>query len=170
MAHPHQIDSTLHSLGSLWSTEHAENDPDGVAQIERLVALLKKFKKHEQQEHKTNPDADIREATYQLDDGRSVYYDDGRETLRDAADLYTVLAENHETGSPNLENGQARMLLDKIQQGGVLGEMHIGTLRKLLAKHSAAIAKLRKSRDRDGQDLLDVASEGPDSRIANPTE
>lgn len=170
MAHPHQIDSTLHSLGSLWSAEHAENDPEGVAQIERLVALLKKFKAHEQAEHKTNPDADIREGTYELGDGRSVYYDDGRETMRDAADLYTVLAENHQTGSPNLENGQARMLLDKLQSGGVLGEMHIGTLRKLLTKHAPAIAKLRKSRDRDGQDMLAMASDGPDSRMINPTE
>lgn len=167
MAHPHQIDSTLHSLGSLWSAEHAENDPEGVAQIERLVALLKKFKAHEQAEHKTNPDADIREAAYDLPDGRSVYYDNGRETLQDAADLYTVLAENHKTGSPNLENGQARMILDALQSGGRLGEMQIGTLRKLLAKHAAAIAKLRKSKDRDGQNLLSVASEGPDSRIIN---
>jgi hypothetical protein len=109
----------------------------------------------------------LREATYDTGDGRSVYYDNGRETLQDAADLYTVLAENHKTGSPNLENGQARMILDALQSGGRLGEMQIGTLRGLLAKHAAAIAKLRKSKDRDGQDLLATASEGSDSRIIN---
>ena len=110
----------------------------------------------------------LREGTYQLGDGRSVYYDDGPGTLRDAADLYAVLDEEHKTGSPNLENAQAKQILDMLQSGGGLGMVHIGTLRKLLTKHAAAIAKLRKSPDRDGQDPPDVASAGPESLITNP--
>jgi len=109
----------------------------------------------------------LREDSYQLGDGRSVYYQ-GAETLRDAVDLYTVLSELHGTGSPNLENTQAQLILDRLQTGGGLGEMHIGTLRGLLAKHRPAINKLRRSPDRDGQDRLAVASAGSDSRIIDP--
>lgn len=112
-----------------------------------------------------------REASYELGDGRHVYYDDGpsgKETLQDAADLYTVLDELHRTGSPNLENQQSLEILHRLQSGTGLGEMYIGTLRKLLSKHAAAIAKLRRSRDHDGQNMLELASDGPDSRIHNP--
>lgn len=112
----------------------------------------------------------LHEATYQLADGRSVWYDDGRESLRDAADLYAVLDEQHRTGSPNLENQQALTILNRLQSGQGLAEVHVGTLQKLLAKHQPAIDRLRASRDRQGQDLLDVASDGPDSRILPSTQ
>lgn len=111
----------------------------------------------------------LTEASYALPDGRKVWYDAG-DALRDATDVYTVLSELHGTGSPNLENAQARDIVNRLQQGGGLGEVHIGTLRKLLAKHHARVRALRRSRDRHGQDMLDVASAGPESRIINPGE
>jgi hypothetical protein len=106
----------------------------------------------------------VREASYNLSDGRSVWYDNG-DALQDAADLYAVLSELHKTGSPNLENKQAENILGRLQQGIGLGAMHIGTLRKLLEKHAAAIAAYRNSPDRDGQDVLGMASAGADARI-----
>jgi hypothetical protein len=110
-----------------------------------------------------------REAHYEIPDGRKVWYDAG-DALRDATDLYTVLSELHGTGSPNLENAQARDIVEKLQLGGGLGEVHIGTLRKLLSKHQHAVDRLRRSKDRGGQDMLEIASDGPDSRIIHPTE
>lgn len=110
------------------------------------------------------------EAAYHLSDGRSVYYDDGRETIRDAADLYAVLPETTSSGSPNLENLQARHLLDRVQTGQGLAETHIATLRKLLKKHRVAVDRLRQSKDRRGQDPLDVGSAGSDARIINREE
>ncbi len=110
----------------------------------------------------------IREGSYPAPDGRSVYYVDD-DTMRDAADLAAVLKEDHTTGSPNLENLQARNILDHLQTGAGLGEVQIGTLRKLMAKHQAKIAALRASGDRDGQDYLDVADPGS-ARIANPQD
>jgi hypothetical protein len=112
----------------------------------------------------------VLEATYQLHDGRSVFYDDGRETVRDAADLYAALPETTPGGSPNLENLQARHLLDRLQTGQGLAETHIATLRKLLAKHKTAIDQLRRSSDRAGQDPLELGSAGSDARIINPKE
>jgi hypothetical protein len=113
----------------------------------------------------------LREATYQLHDGRHVYYDDGpmgRQTLRDAADLYACLEENHATGSPNLENMQARHILDRLQTGAGLGQVHLNTLVGLLKKHKDAIEALRKASNRDGQDVLDVAPDGPDGGVVDP--
>lgn len=165
MADSMQINQAMQSLGSLWGAEHAEKDDDGVAQIEKLAKLLRKFRDHEAKEHDGDPNKGLREGTYQLADGRSVYYDNGRETLQDASDLYTVLDENHKTGSPNLENMQARNILGLLQTGSGLGEVHIGTLRELLTKHAPAIAALRRSKDRDGQNPLNVASAGSDSRM-----
>ena len=112
----------------------------------------------------------VREGSYQLPDGRAVYFDDGRETLRDAADLYAVLPETTATGSPNLENLQARHILDRLQTGMGLGETHIGTLRALLSKHKRRVDALRASPDRHGQDPLEVASAGSDSRIIPATK
>lgn len=112
----------------------------------------------------------ILEATYQLGDGRSVFYDDGKESLRDAADLYAVLPESTAGGSPNLENLQARHILDRLQTGMGLGETHIATMRHLLTKHKAAIDQLRRNPDRDGQDPLNVGSAGSDARIIHPKE
>ena len=171
MASESQIDRAFTDLGALFAAEHAEHDDDGARQVGRLIRLLRKFKAHEQAEHAPPFGAPaFREAAYQLADGRSVYYDDGRESLQDAADLYSVLPEDAPTGSPNLENLQARHILDRMQTGQGLGEQHIGTLRTLLGKHRSKIEALRRKRDRDGQDVLHVASAGSDSRIINPSE
>lgn len=177
MADRHQIRRVFSGLGELFAAEHSEHDDEGAQQVHQLIRRLRKFSKHEEQEHapvgQTFDGGMFREASYETGDGQHVYYDDGpagKETLRDAADLYAVLDENHDTGSPNLENDQARGILGRLQSGAGLGEVHIGQLRKLMAKHAAAIAELRRSRDRDGQDLLAVPSAGSDSRISNPTD
>ena len=109
----------------------------------------------------------LREASYQLADGRSVWYDNG-DAVTDAAHLWAVLEELHGTGSPNVENMQAKHILDRLQQGGGLGEFHVGTLRKLLAKHADAIEQFRRSPE--GQDLMDVATGGPEARIIDAKE
>lgn len=111
----------------------------------------------------------LREGSYPTPDGEgSVYYVDDS-TMRDAADLAAVLNEDHVTGSPNLENLQARNILDHLQTGAGLGEVQIGTLRKLVAKHRAKITALRASGDREGQDYLDVADPGS-ARMTNPKD
>lgn len=176
MASDYQIRRVFSDLGELFGAEHAEHDDEGATMVHGLMKRLRKFHRHEQQEQESRRHAEmfgapapVREASYKLGDGRHVYYDDGpsgKETLRDASDLYTVLDELHGTGSPNLENQQAVSILNRLQSGVGLGEMHIGTLRKLLTKHQTAVAALRRTRDRQGQDMLDVASDGPDSRIS----
>lgn len=169
MADDYQINRVFQGLGTLWAAEHAEHDDEGAGQIQKLVGLLRKFKQHETEEHQAMAARPVfREAAYQLADGRSVYYDDGRESLRDAMDTYAVLPETTPGGSPNLENLQARHILDRIQTGQGLAETHIGTLRGLMAKHAKAIDALRSSADRGGQDQLVVASGGSDSRIIDP--
>lgn len=110
----------------------------------------------------------LREASMELHDGRHVYYDDGpmgRATLQDAADLSAVLAENHTTGSPNLENMQARHILDRLQTGQGLGQVHLGTLVSLLRKHRGQVEQYRATRNRDGQDPMVVASDGAGAGI-----
>src|ERR1700722_8698717 len=79
MADSMQINQAMQSLGTLWGAEHAEKDDDGVTQIEKLAKLLRKFRDHEAKEHDGDPNKGLREGTYQLGDGRSVYYDNGRE-------------------------------------------------------------------------------------------
>jgi hypothetical protein len=113
----------------------------------------------------------LREAAYELPDGRAVWYDDGRESLQDAADVYAVLPETlTATGSPNLENLQARHILDRLQTGQGLGEVHIATLRGLLSKYRAQVDALRRSPDRRGQDMLALAPDGPAARIIDSNE
>jgi hypothetical protein len=167
MAYPHQLDRAFQDLGTLYAAEHAEGDDEGVAQVEGIVKLLRRFKQHEEAEHKQDV-LPVREATYQLPDGRGVYYDDAKQSLRDAADLNQVVPELDDTGSPNLENLQARSLMDRIQTGYGLSEHHIGTLRGLLNKHADKIAALRK--DRDKPDWLQVAPPTPESRIITAGE
>lgn len=173
MADEHQIRRAFQDLGALFAAEHAEHDDDGARQIHRLMRLLRKFHTHEQAEHAPTVDQFgrpvIREAAYKLADGRSVFYDDGRESLRDAADVYAVLPESNPGGSPNLENLQARHILDRLQTGQGLAETHIATLRGLLRKHAAKVTALRRSPDRHGQDVLAVGSAGSDARIIEPT-
>lgn len=97
----------------------------------------------------------LREGVLNTADGTKVYYQDDQ-TLRDALDLYAVTREQHDTGSPNLENDQAREIVHSLQRGGGLSEVQIGKLRQLLAKYAAEIKQLRASPDRHGQDFLDV--------------
>lgn len=172
MARTYQVDEALRQLGVLYAGEHAEHDDHGAEHVDGLIRSLRRFKAREQQEQAARAAAlvpQIREAAYELGDGRSVWYDAG-DAIRDATDLYTVLGENHHTGSPNLENAQAREILELLQRGGGLGEVHVGTLRKLIGKHRASIDRLRRSKDRDGQDMLSMAPDGPAARIIEPEE
>lgn len=172
MATDGDIHNAYRVLGTLLGAEQHEGDEEGERQVRNLLRLLRGFKQREDQEHKRTAVASspiaLAEASYQLSDGRSVYFDDGRESLRDAADLSAILPEKDATGSPNLENLQARHLLDRLQQGLGIKEHHIGTLRALMNKHADKLAKYRASRT--GQDPLWIASPGPDSRIINPGE
>jgi hypothetical protein len=167
MADDFQIRRTFQDLGTLFAAEHHEGDDEGVQQVQGLVAALRKFKQHEDKEHGRMA-VTVREAAYQTHDGRAVFYDDGRESLRDAADLYAVLEEQHGTGSPNVENLQAMHILGRLQTGEGLGAVHVGTLRGLLNRHAKAVSAHRKNRD--GQDLLAMASAGSDSRIIGKGE
>jgi hypothetical protein len=166
MARDFQIDRAFDQLGGLFAAEHSEHDDEGARQIGRLIRLLRRFKKHEQDERATVtgllPGAMVREASY--GDGTKVWYDSG-DAIRDVSDLYTVLDELHGTGSPNLENMQARGLLEHLQRGKGLGEAQVSVLRRLTAKHRAAIDRLRRSPDRHGQDLMDLPDEGAHARI-----
>ena len=169
MARDFQIDRAFEQLGTLYAAEHSEHDDEGARQVGRLIRLLRKFKKHEQDERAAQapvlgmlPGAVVREAEY--GERTRVYYDAG-DAIRDVSDLYTVLSELHSTGSPNLENMQARGLLEHLQRGGGLGEAQIGLLRRLMMKHRAAIDRLRRSPDRDGQDIMALPEPGADARI-----
>lgn len=164
MANDFQIRRGFQVLGELFAAEHHEGDDAGVEQVQGMVKLLRRFKQHEDEEHARDPQP-VREGTYQTHDGRQVYFDDGKQSLQDAADLYAVLSENHKTGSPNVENQQALHILARLQSGDGLGELHIGTLTALLRKHGKAIAARRAARNRDGQDLLAMAPDGPAARM-----
>lgn len=173
MADRHQIRRVFGGLGELYAAEHSEHDDEGARMVQGLVRRLRKFSLHEQAEQErlaADPfrrgvleAARTREATYG-EGGTKVYYDAG-DAIRDVTDLYTVLEENHTTGSPNLENMQARGLLERLQLGGGLGEAQIGVMRKLMAKHAPAIDALRISHDRQGQDLLELPDAGASARI-----
>lgn len=156
------IHNAFRMLGVLQGAEQHEGDEEGLRQVQHLVLLLRQFKQHEQAEHGRRSTT---EATYGEPGGTQVWYDNGHDAIRDATDLYTVLEEQHGTGSPNLENLQARDLVGHLQRGAGLGEVQIGLLRRLLAKHQAEIDQLRSSRDRDGQDVLDVPEGGAHERI-----
>lgn len=172
MARTYQVDEALRQLGVLYAGEHAEHDDQGAEHVDGLIRSLRRFKAREQQEQAARAAAllpAIREASYEIPDGSRVWYDGG-DAIRDASDVYTVLSELHGTGSPNLENTQARQLVDHLQRGGGLGEMQIGLLRRLMGKHRPAVDRLRASRDKDGQDLLNVPPAGAENRIIPPTE
>ena len=164
MATEGDIHNAFRVIGTLLGAEQHEEDAEGEQQVRRLLSLLREFKQHEQGEHPAIRRA-LAEATYGEPGGPQIWYDSGRDAIRDASDLYTVLSEDHQTGSPNLENSQARGLVEHLQRGGGLGEMQIGLLRRLMGKHRAAIDKLRSSRDRDGQDILDLPEAGAQARI-----
>lgn len=170
MADEHQIDRAFQNLGALFAAEHSEHDDQGARQVGRMIRLLRKFKAREQAEQAQRAGLllpAIREATYSLPDGRQVWYDAG-DAIRDVSDLYSVLEEESGTGSPNLENTQARSMLEHLQRGGTLAEAQIGLLRRLLIKHRARLEAFR--RDRDGQDILDVPDGSPAHRIIDPQE
>jgi hypothetical protein len=167
MANPYQIDSAFRDLGVLFAAEHSEGDDEGASQVQNLVKLLRKFKQHEIDEHKQDV-SPVREASYTVPGG-AVWYDAG-DAVKDAADLYTVLSEQHKTGSPNLENLQARTLLTHLQAGGKLAEQQIGLLRGLMAKHQRDIDVLRCQPNHGGQDLMAVPTAGSETRIIKPNQ
>lgn len=104
----------------------------------------------------------VRESVVPLADGHAVYVQDDQ-TVRDAADLYAALPEDHDTGSPNLENAIARGLLESLQRAGTLSPAQLAKLRQLLTKHRDKIEALRASPDRQGQDPMNE----PDPNRAN---
>lgn len=93
----------------------------------------------------------LREASYGAPGSPQVYYEDG-DTYKDITDLFTVLDQNRKTGSPNLENAQVEDLAKQIYERKPLSAMHIGVLKQLQTKYAGALAKLRATPDRDGQD------------------
>jgi hypothetical protein len=98
-----------------------------------------------------------------------VYFQDA-ETLRDAVDLLAVTKELHApTGSQNLENDQALIIVKAIQAHGLLSDSNLETLRKLVAKYRPQIDALRAKPDRAGQNYLDVP-DGASARLKTEEE
>lgn len=188
MADPYAIQDCFRCLGWLYGAEQAEADDQGVALIDRLFAGLRDFTAHEKTEHASDPapcsccccspcccppaisgweqlgESDrrlVREGSYQLPDGRSVYYSDA-ETLRDVADLYAVIDEQYDTGTPNLENDQARLMLETLGSGAPLEAWQVQQLTRLMDKYAQQIQALRTRPDRGGQDFL---AEAPADRV-----
>jgi hypothetical protein len=90
--------------------------------------------------------------------GKRVYFQDGQ-TLRDAADLYAILHEQAETGSPNVENELARGLVVAIQEGRLLNDVQLGKLFELLKKYGPELRAYRASSD-SSQNILAVPEPG----------
>jgi hypothetical protein len=105
--------------------------------------------------------ARLREGTYQAG-GHTVYFQDA-DTLRDAADLYAVLREDAENGSPNLENDLVRAWVAQLQSGQLLDDVQLAKLFELMDTYAPQIAAYRASGDRT-QDILNVP-ENPSPRI-----
>lgn len=100
------------------------------------------------------PETVMREATYQAGD-RTIYYE-GADTWEDITDLYTLLEQHLETGSPNLENAQIEKLADVVASGRSLSDVDIGVLVRLLKKYEGPLAELRATPGKGGQDYTDV--------------
>ncbi len=106
-----------------------------------------------------------REAVYGGENGTSeVFYEDAN-TWQDVTDLFSVLDQELENGTPNLENSQVEALATAMQEGRPLSDVQIGVLRGLLDKYSAELAAFRAS-GRSGQDYADV----PDPATARLAE
>lgn len=101
----------------------------------------------------------VREGTYGAPGQPQVYFEDG-ETYEDVTDLYTVLEADRGNGTPNLENAQVEHLAACMLAGYPLTDVQIGLLQRLLNKHADAIAALRATPDREGQDYTDVPDPG----------
>jgi hypothetical protein len=184
MAIDYEIADAFRAVGRLWAKEQLDGDDDGITNIETVMAGLRSYKEHEENEGDAGEPlvnygpatasgaalkrlhqrlVALREGEVPLDNGRTAYYQDA-ETLRDALDLYAVLAADHATGSPNLENDQALDMVKTLQSGAFLGESQLARLFELLGKYRDPIEALRASPDREGQDFLHVP-EGDSARI-----
>jgi hypothetical protein len=103
--------------------------------------------------------ARVREGVYGAPGSPRVYFEDA-DTYKDITDLYSILKQNLDTGSPNLENSQVEGLAASIQDGYPLSAVEIGVLQRLLAKYAKDLAELRASPDRQGQDYTSVPDAG----------
>lgn len=95
----------------------------------------------------------LREGTYGGDEYGTprVYYED-EQTLPDLQDLFTVLPTTLANGSPNLENEIVKRAIEAVESNQPLDLSQIGAMKDLLAKYAGAIAALRASPDKQGQD------------------
>jgi hypothetical protein len=98
--------------------------------------------------------ARLREATYPAGDGKTAVMYDSGDLYAEACDLYAVLGEEAPSGSSNLENDKIRAILTDLQSHKPLSAVQYGVLDELLRKYSGALAKLRSSPDKDGQDFV----------------
>jgi len=112
-------------------------ESDAVAGVESLIDL---------------PGVPMREASFGGENGTpEVLYED--QELRDLVhDLYSILDENRDTGSPSLENSQVLAMVEAVGRNQSLSTVQIGLLKGLLVKYAAPIKALRESPDREGQD------------------
>lgn len=104
--------------------------------------------------------ARLREGEFKA--GTHRVYFQNKDTLRDAADLYAVLAEQADNGSPNLENEQAKGMIETLQQGKLLDGDQLNRLLELVKKYAADLAEYRASDDHS-QDILAVPSKPADT-------
>src|SRR5437870_2651234 len=103
--------------------------------------MLRRSSSHSEGSTCRMPMSRVREGTYQLADGREIYFQDGS-TYRDLSDLYSVLSNQKPDGTINLENAQVESLATQMLSGYPLSDVEIGVLRKLLAKYNDRIAAL----------------------------
>jgi hypothetical protein len=59
MADPYLVKQAMSQLGQLYAGEHAENDDDGVQQVDGLIKGLRRFKQHEDQERARRQQASL---------------------------------------------------------------------------------------------------------------
>jgi hypothetical protein len=82
------------------------------------------------------------------------------DTYRQAARLYAVLDETHETGTSNLENDQVRQMLTDMQSGKPLDDAQNGVLQRLWRKYAAKVSAYEGTGDFKGQDYLSTVPQG----------
>lgn len=107
--------------------------------------------------HSSKLAARLREGTF-MSAGHRIYIQDA-DTLRDAADLYAVLGETVDTGSPNLENTLAKSFVEILQTGGRLNDEQLGKLLDMLKRHAGELRAYRASSD-PSRNIFDVPHPG----------
>lgn len=91
--------------------------------------------------------------------GKEVAFED-EGAYKDVCDLFSVLDQNRDTGSPSLENRQAESLGATMQEGKPLSTVQIGLLRELMARHQSEIDALRASPEYAGQNYTSTPDPG----------